>query len=201
LLADGPVQAELPADTVGSMSLEFALAQFHGEGTAVQSYTAAKDRPGPDEAWTRKVGFVERHHNGRLLLRGTFAGHYLDVDEGDRASQTGAGAGAVAGGLVGAFLGPAGAALGLMIGGGVGAHVGTATDTEAEPEELAEQLRAAVPRSSSAIVLIAGTADVDEMVAALGDGVVELTRHKLTAEQQAALEASLGTAPPAANDY
>jgi len=167
----------------------------------VQGYAAAKDRPGPDEAWTRQVGFVERHHNGRLLLRGTFAGHYLDVDEGDRASQTGAGTGAVAGGLVGALLGPAGVALGLLIGGGIGSHLGTATDTEAEPAELAEQLRAAVPRSSSAIVLIAGTADVDEMVAALGDGVSELTRHALTAQQQAALEASLGAAPPAANDH
>jgi len=183
------------------MSLEFASARFHGEGTAVQSYAAAKERPGPDEAWTRKVGFVERHHNGRLLLRGTFAGHYLDVDESDRASQTGAGAGAVAGGLVGACLGPAGIALGLMIGGGIGAHVGTATDTEAEPEQLAEQLRDAVPNSSSAIVLVADTADVDEMVAALGDRVGELTRHELTAQQQAALEASLTTAPPAANDY
>jgi uncharacterized membrane protein len=180
------------------MGLEFALAEFRGEGTAVQRYAAAKDRPGPDQAWTGKVGFVERHHNGRLLLRGTFAGHYLDVDESDSASQTGAGRGAVAGGLVGAFLGPPGIALGLMIGGGVGAHVGTATDSEPEPEELAAQLRAAVPTSSSAIVLIAPTADVDEMVAAIGDGVQELTRRELTTQQEAALEASLGTAPPAA---
>ena len=182
------------------MSLEFALAQFHGEGAAVQGYAAAKDRAGADEAWMRKVGFVERHHNGRLLLRGMFAGHYLDVDESDRVSQKGAGAGAVAGGLVGAFLGPAGIALGIMIGGGVGAHVGVATDTEAEPEELAEQLRAAVPRSSSALVLVAATADVDAMVSALGERVQQLTRYELTAQQQAALEASLGTAPPASND-
>jgi uncharacterized membrane protein len=183
------------------MSLEFALAQFDGEGTAVQSYAAAKDRPGPDEAWTQKVGFVERHRNGRLLLRGTFAGHYLDVDESDRISQTGAGPGAVAGGLVGALVGPAGIALGLLIGAGIGAHVGTPTDTEAEPEELAEQLRATVPNSSSAIVLIAESADVDEMVAALDDRVAELTRRELTAEQQATLEAALGAAPPAASDY
>ncbi len=183
------------------MSLELALARFDGQGDAVQSYAAAKDRPGPDQAWTRKVGFVERHHNGRLLVRGTFAGHYLDVDEGDRFSQTGAGPGAVAGGLVGALLGPAGIALGLLIGGGIGAHVGTPTDTEPEPEQLAEQLREAVPRSSSAIVLVAESADVDEMVAALGDRVQELTRRELTAEQQAALEASLATAPPASDAY
>ena len=182
------------------MSLEFALARFDGEGTAVLSYSAAKDQPGPDEPWTREVGFVERHHNGRLLLRGTFAGHYLDVDESDRTSQKGAGTGAVAGGLVGAFLGPAGIALGFIVGGGIGAHVATATETEAEPEELAEQLRAAVPRSSSAIVLIAPTADVDEMVAALRDKVQLLTRRSLTGEQEATLKASLDTAPRASHD-
>jgi len=183
------------------MSLEFALAQFHGEGTAVQSYSAAKDRSGPDEPWMREVGFIECHHNGRLLLRGTFAGHYLDVDESDRASQTGAGAGAVAGGLVGALLGPAGIALGLIVGGGIGAHVGTVTDAESEPEELVEQFRAAVPRSSSAIVLIASTADVDEMVAALGGKVQRLTRRRLSAEQETALNASLENAPPASHNY
>ena len=102
---------------------------------------------------------------------------------------------------MGALIGPAGIALGLLIGGGIGAHVGTPTDTEAEPEELAERLREAVPKSSSAIVLVAETADVDEMAAALGDRVKELTRRELTAEQQTALEASLGTAPPATNDY
>jgi uncharacterized membrane protein len=183
------------------MSLEFALARFDGQGDAVQSYAAAKDRPGPDQAWTRKVGFVERHHNGRLLVRGTFAGHYVDVDENDRISQSGAGPGAIAGGLVGVLIGPPGIALGLLIGGGIGAHVGTPTDAEPEPEKLAEQLRNALPTSSSAIVLVADTADVDEMVAALGDGVAELTRRELTAEQQGALEASLATAPPASNEY
>jgi hypothetical protein len=36
------------------------------------------------------------------------------------------------------------------------------------------------------------------MVAAIGDGAQELTRRELTAQQEAALEVSLGTAPPAA---
>jgi uncharacterized membrane protein len=183
------------------VSLDVAVAQFDGEGTAVRRYAAAREAPGADPPWTHKVGFVEHHHNGRLLLRGTFAGHYLDVDESDRVSQKGAGEGAVAGGLVGALLGPPGIAVGLTLGAVVGSQAGTSSEVEAEPEALAERLRAAVPPSSSAIVLIADPPDVDEMVAALDAGAQGITRQTLTAEQQAALEASLSGAPPASNEF
>ncbi len=178
------------------MSLDFAVAQFDGEGTAVQKYAAAKEQSAGDARWLHEIGFIEHHHNGRMLLRGTFAGHYLDVDESDRVSQKGAGEGAVAGGLVGALLGPAGIALGLLVGGVIGSKGGTASDFEAEPQEFTEQLRDAVPRSSSAIVLIAEAPDVDEMISALG-GSAHLTRTTLSSEQEAALEASLSGAPPA----
>lgn len=143
------------------------------------------------------VGFVEHHHSGRLVLRGTFAGHYLDVDESDHVSQKGAGEGAVVGGLVGALLGPPGIALGLVVGGVIGSEAGTSSDTEPEPQVLADQLRVAVPRSSSAVVLIAAAPDVDEMLAALGEGAQGVTRQTLTADQVAELEASLSAAPPA----
>ena len=183
------------------MSLDVAVAQFDGEGTAVRRYAAAREVPGADPPWTQKVGFVEHHRHGHLLLRGTFAGHYLDVDESDRVSQKGAGEGAVAGGLVGVLLGPAGIAVGLTLGAIVGSQAGKASDVEAEPGALAEQLRAAVPRSSSAIVLISDPPDVDEMVAALDAGAQDITRQTLTAEQQAALEASLSGAPPASTEF
>jgi uncharacterized membrane protein len=183
------------------VSLEFALARFDGEGTAVEKLAAVKGRSGPDAAWMQQIGFVEHHHNDRLLLRGVFAGHYVDVDENDRIAQTGAGVGAVAGGLVGVLLGPAGIALGLLIGGAIGAHTGTPTDTEPEPEELAAKLRAAVPRSSSAVVLVATAADADEMVAALGDSAHDLTRRELTEEQEVALEAAVSLAPPASSEH
>jgi uncharacterized membrane protein len=178
------------------VSLDVAVAQFDGEGTAVRRYAAAREVPGADPPWTHKVGFVEHHRNGRLLLRGTFAGHYLDVDEGDRVSQKGAGEGAVAGGLAGALLGPAGFALGLTLGTVLGSRASQASEVEDEPEALAGQLRVAVPRSSSAIVLIAEPPDVDEMVASLDKGAQGITREALTVEQQAALEESLSMAPP-----
>ena len=45
-------------------------------------------------AWLEEVAFVEAHRHGRIVMRGTFAGHYLDVDDvGDVTGQdTAAGA-------------------------------------------------------------------------------------------------------------
>jgi uncharacterized membrane protein len=189
------------------MSVDLAVVKFEGEDTAVRSYAAVKARIG-DAPWLHEVGFVEHHPSGRLVLRGTFAGHYLDVDESDRVSQTGAGIGAVAGGLVGVLLGPPGIAVGLLVGGIAGAELGSPTDTEPEEDAkaLAKELRATVPRASSAIVLIAAAADADEMLAAFGEDGRELgedarpVRRTLSAEETAALEASLQAAPPAASE-
>jgi uncharacterized membrane protein len=178
------------------------MIRFDGEGTAVKRYAAARDRsstPGrqlTEGQWTRDVGFVERHHNGRILLRGTFAGHYLDVDEEDRVSQKGAGEGAVTGGLVGVLLGPPGIAVGLLLGALVGSDVGSPHEVEAEPQALTERLREGIPRGSSAIVMIASVAEVDEMLSALGDSAQDLVRRTLADDETAALEASLGAARP-----
>jgi uncharacterized membrane protein len=176
------------------VSLDLAIARYDGEGHAVEVYAAAK-AAAPTARWCSEVGFVEHHRNGRLLLRGTFAGHYLDVDESDRISEAGAGAGAVAGGLVGALLGPAGIAVGLVVGGALGARVSTGSKGEDEPEALAERLRAAVPPSSSALVLIAQDAEVTDMLTAVGESAESVIRQTLSDEQAAALQASLSDAP------
>ncbi len=180
------------------MDLDFALACFDGETAAAESLYSARAPRGADPPWTREVGFVEHHRNGHLILRGTFAGHYVDVDETDHVSQKGAGEGAVAGGLVGVLLGPAGIALGLLVGGIIGSQVGDASETEPEPQALADQLRDLVPRSCSAIVVIAPAHDVDEMLAAVGDTARSTSRRSVTDEQAAALQASLSTTPLAA---
>ncbi len=184
------------------MSLDLAVVRFHGEGTAVERFAAARDGATPEDPrrplprWTGDVGFVERHHNGRLLLRGVYAGHYLDIDESDRVSQKGAGEGSVTGGLIGALGGPPGIALGLLLGLLVGAHVGGQPDVEDEPESLAAQLREAVAPSSSALVMIAPATEVDELLGALGErSTADTIRRTLTDDETAALETSLSTAP------
>jgi uncharacterized membrane protein len=180
------------------MSLNIAFVRFHGEDAAVVQYADAKERAGSGARWTQEVGFVERHHSGKMLLRGTFAGHYIDVDEGDHVSQQGAAEGAVGLGLLGVLGGPPGIAVGLLLGGIVGAEVGPVSDSEPEQLELADRLRAAIPPSSSAIVLIAERADVDEMLAALGEHARDVVRRTLTPGEEATLQASISASPPAA---
>jgi len=182
------------------VSVDLAVARFDGEGTAVQRYAAATQGAAGEAPWTQRIGFVERHHNGRLLLRGTFYGHYLDVDEGDHVSQRGAGEGAVTGALVGVLLGPAGIAAGFALGGMIGSQVAHPTEIESEPEAIAEQLRATVPRSSSAVVMMAAPQEVDEMLAAMSAGAQAVVRRSLTDEETAALDVSLGSAPRVAGD-
>lgn len=175
------------------MARELAIVRFHGEQGAVLRYADAQQRSTGAAGWAQRVGFVERHGNGRLLLRGEFAGHYLDVDETDHVSQKGAAEGAAAAGLVGAFGGPPGIAVGLLVGGLLGAEIGPTSDAELEPNELAEQLRAAIPTSSSAIVLIGESSDIDEMLAALGESAKDVVRRPLTAGEETRLEASFGS--------
>jgi uncharacterized membrane protein len=174
--------------------------RFQGGGSATENFVAARDRTGADAPWTRQVGLVEHHHNGHLVLRGTFAGHYVDVDEALHASERGAGEGFAGGALVGVLLGPPGLAVGMTVGALVGSQLGAPSEADAEPQLLVDQLRAAVPRSGSgsAIVSIASARDVDEMLTAIGDSGGEVIRQTLTAEQSAALQMSLSATPAAA---
>ncbi len=185
---------------VSTATLEMAVVRYDKETEAVERYARARDAASPRGSgegpqWTRDVGFVERHHNGRLLLRGTFAGHYLDVDEGDRVSQAHAGEGAATGGLVGVLGGPPGIAVGLLLGGLIGAHTGSPDEVEAEPDAFAERVREAVPRSSSAVVMIAAPDEVEALVSALGGEAAEVIRRPLSDDEAAAVEQALRSAP------
>jgi len=175
-----------------------ALVSFDGVNSAVEAFSAARDRSGGASPWTSEVGFVEHHENGKLVLRGTFAGHYVDVDEALHTSGRGTEEGAVGGAVLGTLLaGPLGLAVGIVLGGTIGSQVGKPNVTDAEPEPLAERLRAAVPPPGSAIVLIAESSDVDQMVAALGPAGKDVTRRALSEEETAALRSSLSASPTA----
>ena len=63
------------------MALDFALVSFEGVNSAAEAFAVARGSSGAAARWTSEVGFVEHHDNGHLVLRGTFAGHYVDVDE------------------------------------------------------------------------------------------------------------------------
>jgi uncharacterized membrane protein len=179
------------------MSLDVALVSFPAQHGAISAFATSPN----DAAWRQEVAFVERHHNGRVSVRGTFAGHYVDVDESDHTSEPGTVEGAMTGALVGAIfgLGPPGAAFGFVIGGAVGAVVGKPTEVEAEPETLVDELRAAVPKGGSAVVLLAAPGHVDALLAELAGTDGEVTRRSLSAAQSAALERELKATPIASS--
>jgi uncharacterized membrane protein len=178
------------------VDIDVALVRFDGCNAAGDAYYAASGRAGTDAGWVRRVGFVEHHHNDHLVIRGTFAGHYVDFEEGHRVSGSGALGGFTGGMVLGGLLGPAGMAAGMIAGATIGSQVGDPNETEPEPQELADRIREAVPRAGSAIVLIAAPADVEEMLIALGDGG-DVVRRSLTADEVSALESSLAQTPAA----
>ena len=87
--------------------------------------------------------------------------------------------------------------MGTVAGGTLGSQVGKPSETDAEPEPLTERLRAGVPRSGSAIVLIAEANDVDEMISAIGETSRQPIRKALSPEEVAALQESLSASPQA----
>jgi uncharacterized membrane protein len=180
------------------MAVDFALVSFEGVNSAVEAFALARGRSSAGARWTSEIGFVEHHENGHLVLRGTFAGHYVDVDEALHVSEHGTEEGLAAGAVIGTLVaGPLGLAVGTVTGGIIGSQVGEPSETDVEPEQLAERLRAAVPRSSSAIVLIADASDADEMIAAIGEISGQVIRKALTPEEEAAVQASLSASPTA----
>ena len=177
------------------LELDLALRIFpHTEG-AEHSYSRVLEGAA-GQPWLEEIAFVEHHKHDRLVVRGTVAGHYVDVDDhgdvvGPRAVE-----GAVAGGAVGLLFGPLGMAVGLA----AGATAGGVSTSDAAPlhhDTLMDAFRAEIPERSSALCLLAAPEHVDQMVAALEGEPGELSRHHLNAEQAAAIRAAVADAPAA----
>ena len=180
------------------MGLDLALVRFPSPAGAESAFGTMRERAGDAEPWTHEVALVERHRNGRIALRGTFAGHYVNVDQEDHFSEPGAGIGAITGAVVGALFlgGPAGLAPGLVVGAAVGAARGHADAGEPEPEALVEELRSSVPAGTSAIVLLAEPAHVDRMLE-LVPSSREVVRRSLSIEEAAKLAGAVVATPMA----
>jgi uncharacterized membrane protein len=178
------------------MSLDLALAVFrHIEG-ADHEYADVLDAVG-DVAWVHEIALVEHHRRDRLVVRGTFAGRYVDVDDqrdpfGKRTAE-----GALTGALAGVLFGPAGLAVGL-VGGGIAGGLAEAEIPELH-DALFDEVRAYVPQGSSAVVLLAAPEHVDAMVAAFEGRGGRIARRHLSAEAARAFEAAVEGRPIAAS--
>jgi Protein of unknown function (DUF1269) len=178
---------------------DLALLICAGTNSAAEAFTAARERAGREAAWVSRTGLVEHHADGRLVLRGTFAGRYVEVDEVPHGSEHGSEVGFVVGAAIGFLLGPVGFAEGVLWGPQIGSRLGKPDQIEREPGLLVERLRGAVPPSHSAIVLIAEAGDVDEFARVLDREGAVLLRRGLAAEELATLETALEAWPVASS--
>ncbi|HSD80975.1 MAG TPA: DUF1269 domain-containing protein, partial [Solirubrobacteraceae bacterium] len=146
-----------------------------------------------DVPWVHEIALVEHHRRDRLVVRGTFAGRYVDVDDqrdpiGRRTAE-----GALTGALAGALFGPPGLAVGL-VGGGIAGGVAQAGIPELH-DALFDEVRADVPQGSSAVMLLAAPDHVDAMASAFEGRGGRLIRRHLSAGAARALEAAVAGRP------
>jgi uncharacterized membrane protein len=196
-----PAQASPPPPPVvarrqGQDARELTVLTFdHIEG-AERAYADARGRANA-APWLREVVFVECHRHGRIVVRGTFAGHYLDVDDVADAIGHDTAVGAVAGAVVGLAFGPPGFAAGLVAGGIAGGVHESAVHTPQESGALFDEIRRDIPEGSSGIVALVSADDSAALVEALHQRAVRLTHHRLSDAEAAALQAAVVQAPPA----
>jgi uncharacterized membrane protein len=194
-----PAEASAPPPPVAaprpeSDARELTVLTFdHIEG-AERAYADARGRAN-DAPWMREVAFVECHRHGRIVVRGTFAGHYVDVDDVGDAIGHDTAAGAVAGAVVGLAFGPPGFAAGLVAGGIAGGVHESAVHTPQERGALFDEIRRDVPEGSSGLVALVSTDDSAALIEALHERAVRLTHHRLSAAEAAALQAAVAQAP------
>jgi uncharacterized membrane protein len=189
-----PAPAPLVPRREGQDARELAVLTFdHIEG-AERAYADARGRAN-DAPWLREVVFVECHRHGRIVVRGTFAGHYLDVDDVADAIGRDTAVGAVAGAVVGLAFGPPGFAAGLVAGGIAGGVHESAVHTPRESGVLFDEIRRHIPEGSSGIVALVSADDSAALIEALHERAARLTHHRLSDAEAAALRAAVVLAP------
>jgi uncharacterized membrane protein len=180
----------------GTDAQELTVLTFDRTEGAERAYANARGRAGTAR-WLREVAFVECHRHGRIVVRGTFAGHYLDVDDVADAIGRDTAVGAVAGAVVGLAFGPPGIAAGLVAGG----VAGGVRESSHAPEmhgALFDEIRRDIPEGSSGLVALVGADDSEALIDALHHRAVRITRHRLSAAESAAIDGAIAQTPSAA---
>jgi len=175
---------------------DFALMEFeHTEG-AEEAYSRAP-RSVDGVAWADHVAFVEHHRRNRIIVRGVFAGRYVDADDEIEFMGKKTAEGAIAGAAVGLFAGPLGLAVGL-VGGGLAGGVAQERHNPHLRGAFFDELRREVPEGSSAVLMMAAPDQVDAMVSALDGHGGRLVRHHLSADEAKVLADAVADDPAAA---
>jgi uncharacterized membrane protein len=175
------------------MSLQLALMVYdHVEG-AERAYSDARDAMS-GAPWLQEIAFAEHHHHDRIVVRGSFGGHYVDEDDKPDVIGKKTAEGALTGAVAGFAFGPVALAVGL-VGGATAGAIAQSNPTPALHGAFFDEVRADVPENSSAIVLLAAEEHVQAMVVALGGSGGKLVLRLLTDEAADALEQAVASYP------
>jgi hypothetical protein len=82
-VAGAPAQPVVRAveDEKPAAGWELVVLGFEHATDAEHAYATVREHTEGDPLWLHDVAFAEAHRNGRVLLRGTFAGRYVDVHD------------------------------------------------------------------------------------------------------------------------
>jgi len=177
-------------------TLYVGMATFSGIHGAERAFADAHDRD-PPAGWMADAAFVEVPRDGRIVVRGSVAGHYVDLDgEGDVMGPD-TGKGAVAGAVMGLLLGPPAFAVGLVGGATVGGVIEAGHLPQLEGAAF-DAIRERVPKDSSAVVVVSSAERVHAMSEALASAAETFDGYRLGPAAEAELRSALATAPPSA---
>ena len=156
------------------MSMEMAVITFDGTHQAESELSSL--RASRDDAWLSEVAVVEHHRGGRFSMKAT------TPDYGDKGHV---GAGASLGGLTGLAMGAIAGPLGIVFWGTLGTATGGAlgdTGHAGAFDPLVAQVKDALPRNASALMLVAETPTAEELISVVGTSG-QVNRQQLTDEQ------------------
>jgi uncharacterized membrane protein len=175
--------------------MDVAVATFSGVSAAELAFAGARDRD-PGRAWLGDVAFVEVHRRGRIVVRGTVLGHYVDVDGMGDAMGDDTAAGAIAGAAVGFPFGPPAFAVGLVAGATAGGVVEASHIPKSDGPAF-DAIRDQVPEGSSAIVLFSDEEAIRAMYDQLAATADTFVHYRLSPTAEAELRSAVAAAPPA----
>lgn len=170
------------------MSVEMAAVVF--DGTHAAEKELSRLRTLRDDAWLEEVSVLEHHTGGRFSVKAT-SPDYGDADHFHAGLAIGAGTGL----LLGMIAGP----LGIFLWSGIGAMAGGAIGAQPQPgafDPLVDQVKEALPRGSSALILVAEDGTAEQLVTAVGEEARETLRQPLTEEQVEELRLAAVGPPP-----
>jgi uncharacterized membrane protein len=166
--------------------MEICILKFEGSREAQDALSAVIDSQGDRNPWLSDVGVIARPLVGRVRIGATFPdGKSKTLHEGDLADAV-SDLGAYTGYFLSALAGP----LGSMIGSVHAAMLAGAQGGELESKLFhLDELKKALPRDSSALVLIAQPEVCDQLVELFNEYEPKVIRRNVADELKQRLQA------------